>query len=162
MHYCGTLVWAKQVCQSEPGPRSGTTVLCTWSCGRTREVAIVEMLPLVALWWPELLQLAKQKDKQDEWSTTVMQTLEAEELGDLGHFAFLYRANSMALTCASYILGMTGGRLLLGLLAGTCTRCRGRGSVPLRTISCPNWPGALSLGQCLTTSWEFYAIAQAV
>ena len=30
-----------------------------------------------------MLQLAKQFDKQDEWSTTVMQTLKAEEPGDL-------------------------------------------------------------------------------
>ena len=43
-----------------------------------QEAAIGEMLPLEALWRPERLQLAKRKDRADEWRTKVKQTLEAE------------------------------------------------------------------------------------
>ena len=55
--------------------------------------------------------MAKWKDRQDEWRTKVKQTLEAEEPGDLDHFAILDRAKRVALTCARDILGVTDGRL---------------------------------------------------
>ena len=76
-----------------------------------REAAIGEMPPLEALWRPERLRLANWKDRADEWRTKVKQTLEAEEPGDLDHFAILDRAKRVALTCARDISGVTGGRL---------------------------------------------------
>ena len=113
-----------------------------------REAAIGEMLPLDALWRRERLHLAKWKDRADEWRTKVKQTLEAEEPGDLDHFAILDRAKRVALTCAREVLGVTGGRLRPSVpnLSNDERRLQARLRL-LRVVRSLGRPGVCSLGR---------------